>query len=548
MSNDFAFPSLDFDVPELSERKPRAKKQKPIYTCDLETDPFKYGRFPHPFAAGFYDGKNFQSTWGANCVDEIVQVILATPPGIVYFHNGGKFDIFYFLQYILGNPAFIINRRIVRAMLEKHEIRDSYAIMPFPLKDFDKDEIDYKLFERDVREKHKTEILKYLKKDCTSLWQLCTEFNARFGSSLTIGSTSMRELKKDHKFENLGPITDKEIRSLYYYGGRVEYFKRGILPGRWKVYDVNSMYPTAMRNFLHPLDMPEAETVKLRSTTCFISALGKNYGAFPQRTKDGLRFDIEDGLFHVSRHEWDAALSHNLFAPRRIVRCVNFRDRGNFATFVDHYYNLRKQAKDSGDVFGTIFYKYILNSAYGKFAQNPEDYFEHVLDGPGSDWRDRGFEAALVPDVQDGFNREWDFILWRKKSADFSRYNVATGASITGAARAILMEAIAKADTPIYCDTDSIICKNLKGVEFDQSKLGAWKLEATADTAMIAGRKLYALTKKKELVKMASKGVKISVSEIERVCKGEVVQYQRDNPTFGLDGSVRYITRRIRMT
>jgi DNA polymerase elongation subunit (family B) len=369
-----------------------------------------------------------------------------------------------------------------------------------------------------------------------------------FGPKITVGSTAMGELKKLHSFENLGKTIDADIRSKYYYGGRVECFKRGILKGAWKVFDVNSMYPSVMKNFLHPIDSPEADTVKVRKSTCFISAEGKNYGAFPTRTKsNGLRFDIESGLFHVSIHEWEAALSHNLFEPTKIKRCINFRNRGTFAEFVDTFYSKRNKAKIDGDDIHALFYKYILNSAYGKFAQNPAKYLEYTITDATVNLESRGWKAISINSTGTGAANT--YIIWKRPPEKLvsKMYNVATGASITGASRAVLMDAIARADTPIYCDTDSIICKGLKGVVLDEEKLGAWKQEATANKACIAGKKLYALFQRGKCVKQANKGVKITAQEIEDVCNGMVVQSHRDAPSFHLDGSYNFISRKVRM-
>ena len=566
--HDDVFDSMVWDVPADTDEETHAHELKPIYTADLETDPFIYGRIPKAFCSGFYDGTTYRETWGKNCIAEMLEQFYNVPPGIIYFHNGGKFDFYFFLSHFIGNPLMIINGRIIKAKLKcatgYHEIRDSLAILPFALKNYKKDEIDYNKFEEDVREQHKTEILEYLKDDCIYLHELCSAFNSMFGPKLTIGGTSMKELKKVHRFECLGPITDSAIRKDYYYGGRVQCFETGIIKGNWKVYDVNSMYPFVMRDFLHPVGLPEGDTKKIRSTTCFISAEGKNYGAFPQRTKEGLRFDIEDGIFHVSIHEWETAIRHDLFKPQRILRCINFRDRATFETFVTKFYNLRNEAKNLGDDIHSLFYKYILNSAYGKFAQNPEGYFDYEIT-TGDETMDEPWSMHLIFDAMG--ESENGYIIWKKPSAIYTRYNVATACSITGAARSVLLEAIAQAKHPIYCDTDSIVCESMD-VPNDSKTLGAWKLEAEAHTACIAGKKLYALFSnscpdckksvqckgdcrhpfhKDGCVKQANKGVRISANDIQDICNGGNVEWFNAAPSFKLDGDHRFIHRNIEM-
>src|SRR6185312_6726677 len=87
-----------------------------------------------------------------------------------------------------------------------------------------------------------------------------------------------------------------------------------------------------------------------------------------------------------------------------------------------------------------------------------------------------------------------DKVIWQRKAEikESSYYVVAIGASITSAARAYLFDALQRADDPVYCDTDSIVCKHLQG-PLDATKLGAWKLEAQGDAIAIAGKKMYAL-------------------------------------------------------
>ena len=562
------FADMNFEIPELPEDEKPCAKIKPVYTADIETDPFLYGRAVKPFCTGFYDGVTFQSTWGPDCIEQMIEQFYEAEPGIIYFHNGGRFDFFFFLKEFAGFPSTIINGRIVKAKMKcrngVHELRDSYAIMPFALATYKKTEIDYTKFEADVRELHKSEILAYQKDDCVDLWELCNAFVDMFGPKLTIGGTAMKELQKLHSFENLGPVTDNGIRSLYYYGGRVECFKVGVIEGDYKVYDVNSMYPFAMRDYLHPIGLPYGDSTTIRSTTCFLTVEGKNHGAFPTRTKTGLRFDIEDGIFHVSIHEWETAIRNNLFEPRRIIRCVNFRDRITFEKFVSTFYNLRHDAKNCGDHIHALFYKYILNSAYGKFAQNPENYFDYQIT-LGHEFMDAPWMPETIYDSMG--NSPTGYIVWKKPSKLTTRYNVATAASITGASRSILLDAIANSVNPIYCDTDSLICESLN-VKIHDSDLGAWKLETEAHKVCIAGKKLYAIfslhcpscknimTHKSNCKhsfhldgcsKQANKGVRITAKEIEAVCNGATVTSRRDAPSYKLDGSHNFITRNIKM-
>ena len=143
-----------------------------FYTLDCETDPFLFGREPRPFAWGLYCNLSGQywHTWGKKCTAEIVAILKGLPPGIIYAHNGGKFDYHFLFDFIAkGEEVMIISGRVARAKLFRHEIRDSINILPVSLAKMHKTKIDYGLMEAKVREKHREEIQSYLKDDCTNL-------------------------------------------------------------------------------------------------------------------------------------------------------------------------------------------------------------------------------------------------------------------------------------------------------------------------------------------------------------------------------------------
>jgi len=531
------------------------QEERPIYTLDIETDPFEHGRYPEPFAIGFYDGVRQTNFWGQDCIERMWDFIQTKTPGIIYAHNGGRFDIFYLMTWVAGNPMRVINSRIIKAIIKlskgHHEFRDSYAIMPFALGKFkgatQKLEIEIDKLHRSRREKHKEEILAYLGRDCETLWILCSAFVENFGAQLTIGTTSMKELRRIHTFSYLEAKQDAEIRSKFYYGGRVECLKKGLIAGRFKIYDVNSMYPYAMKSHKHPIGKPTSESLKIGRHTCFVTASGENYGAFPMRVRNSVDFRVERGTFNVSIHEWNVAQEFGLFKCDKVLKCINFSERGTFEDFVDKFYNARLAAQASDDQIMSLFYKFIMNSAYGKFGQNPDNYKEYQITESGVDMESTGW----IPDRITKGRGDEEFIVWQKPSNDTSRYNVATGSSITGAARSILLAGLASSRNPIYCDTDSIVCEELLAANLESKELGGWKLEGECDYAAIAGKKLYALFQggeTGEVVKQANKGVDVSAKDIVAVCKGETKVSMRNAPSFKLDGSHKFITRKVRMT
>src|ERR1700734_1193944 len=179
---------------------------------DFETDPFSHGKRVYPFCFGAYDGQDFASIWNRRCPEAIVRYLDKFEPSIIYMHNGGRFDVFYLMRWLEADMT-IINGRIVRAWLGKHELRDSYAILPIALSAYKKDEIDINKLRAECRESHRPEILSYLRGDCVYLHELVSAFHEEFGDYLTIGSAAMGQLKRFHPFERGTGYMDERFTS-----------------------------------------------------------------------------------------------------------------------------------------------------------------------------------------------------------------------------------------------------------------------------------------------------------------------------------------------
>lgn len=555
---------------------PRVKKTYKIAVLDFETDPFKFERIPKPFAVECYcDDWTFVS-WGDDCPERLMQHLdTITEPLLIFAHNGGKFD-FHFLHPYLDNPIKIINARIVQSQLGIHTVRDSFSIIPIPLKAFDKDDIDYDKMERHRRERYKDEILLYLHKDCTSLFTLVSAFVAEFGTRLTVASTAMTEIKKLHTFNTMNMKGDAIFRP-FYFGGRVQCFKSGIIDGPWKGYDVNSMYPKAMRDYKHPVNCSYSVDNQMPDTfdvPYFMHFRGRNYGALPTRIDDadgGLTFDVEKGEFFACSHEIEIALKYNLIEIDDIEVVYIADETTSFKEYVDFWYNRKVTAKKNKDKIGELFAKFMLNSGYGKFGQNPENFADWLL------WRDYGREAEIEEKGYGPVCEFPDFELWKRPAriTDSAFYDVSIAASITSAARAILLDGIQNAIDPIYCDTDSIICRSFGG-HISDTELGAWKHEFDAPTAAIAGKKMLACYdpalpinnkyrsknapdrpindapfdpgRRENPIKLVSKGGTLTLPDILNICRGKRVSVASQAPTFSVSQAPRFISRTFRQT
>lgn len=532
--------------------------KKPTFrlaTGDCETDPFAPHVIPQPFVWGFYsEEEGYNHFWGLgdtqaqqneSCCDQFIEFLYSLKdPHIIYMHNGGKFDFLFLLKFA-GGKVKIVNGRILEMHIGIHVLRDSYAAIPIPLAAYKKDDIDYDKLSYEVRLQNRSEIIHYLGGDVRYLFEMVLAFRQEFGNVLTIGTAAMHALKQFHEFEEFDETQDAFFRR-FYYGGRNQCFESGIIPGNWKVFDVNSMYPACMLNMLHPVSRSYVESYSLTDQTDFIIVEGRNFGGLPFKLDSGeLSFATERGTYYVTGHELRAALETGTFAVDRIVEAYTFDTRITFAEFVETYYGKRLTASATGQTLLVLFYKLILNSAYGKFCLSPENFKDWEITEQGDYLDDSMWDLELECG---------DYMLWSKPSTQSKFYNVATGASITGAARSQLLRGLAQATRPIYCDTDSIICLDFKG-EIDTKKLGAWKFENEGDEIAIAGKKLYALFNKGTVVtddkgkpKQASKGSRLTATEIRRVADNGIVKYENPVPAFKLDGNHQFINRTIRKT
>jgi hypothetical protein len=534
-----------------------AKKESyTIATGDCETDPFEFGLIPMPFVWGFYsEAEGYNHFWGKgatreqqrdSCLRQFMDFLEKLPdPHLIYMHNGGRFDFMFLLSEVAGRVK-IVNGRILEMRIGQHVLRDSYAAVPIPLGAYKKDDIDYAKLAFDVRAKNKSEILHYLGGDVRYLYEMMVAYRGEFGNVLTIGTAAMRALKEHHGFEEFDSQKDAFFRQ-FYYGGRNQCFESGILPGAWKVYDITSSYPASMKFELHPISNTYVEHRSLDDETDFVTVRGWNRGGLPYKNPETgfLDFTTSYGTFKVTGHELRAALETGTFTIDSIEAAYTFSQRTTFETFVDVYFGKRDASKLAGEDLYVLFWKLVLNSGYGKFCLNSDNF---------KDWEITETGHWLDTDIWELEIETGEFMLWSKPAEQQKFYNVATGASITGASRARLLRGLASSVRPVYCDTDSIICESFSG-DIDDKRLGAWKLEAEGDEICIAGKKLYALYSggavfkdNKGKPKQASKGARLTADQIRLAATGGKTLFQNPVPAFKLNGEHQFIQREIKNT
>ena len=531
-----------------------SNKKRILATLDCETSPFLFGRVPVPFVYGFYEKDKFSVF---TKVSELIAYIKKRNY-LIYAHNGGKFDFLFseiFDQINAGSDMRIIDGRLGQCEIGESVLRDSFLIFPQGLGSYKKDEIDYRKLEEENRVKYWDEIISYLKSDCEYLFELIEVYHEEYGRKLTLASGALDQWKAISGLKTPSSNSNYFDRFYpYYFGGRVECFKTGIFKEKIKVYDINSAYPFAMLHS-HPWGLSPVKQSKLPSRDihlCLVTVRCKSKGYFPLRTKTGLSFpnDGEIRDFNITGWEFLAVLDVNPKFDMKVLYCWRWRESIQFTEYVTHFYNKKKSAVKGSASYN--FAKLMLNSLYGKFAQNPRKHKKFTL-----------IPASEVPAWEK--NTEYKLHDYIRQSALMTMpvpeqahqyFDLALACSITGFVRAYGgISALHRAERPFYMDTDGIHAKSLE-CELGED-IGQWNIEFTGDNGAYARKKLYALVdsekykieKGKELgVKIASKGARLSSRQIFEVAKGETVIYRSDAPTMSVTGKVSFIERRIKMS
>lgn len=518
---------------------------KKIATIDCETDPFLFGRIPVPFIWGFYSEETFKVFYKTSEFIDFIKEF----DGICFAHNGGKFDFHFLLDALEPNQeVLIINGRIAKIRIGKCELRDSWLLLPVPLAAYKKDDFDYKKLESDVRYKYMPEIEQYLCGDCRYLYEVINRQVEEYGLKITLPSSAFNFWFKRFSGLDKIPKTNKNFFDYfkpYYYGGRVECFKKGVFNYEFKSYDINSAYPYAMQHehpfgcsFIRQSKLPKQENDIRKS---FITFSGRSNGALPFRTKQGLSFPTGEDtrLFCCTGWELLEGLESNHIEIDRVERVEVFEQTICFKEYVDYFFKQKQQLKNV-DAAMYLLAKLYLNSLYGKFAMDGREHLTYYTCSPEDIEEKIGSGAHFCGELGNlgliGFDKE-----------HHNFYNIATAASITGFVRAYLFKHIKKAEGVMYCDTDSITCKNLP---CDIGKeIGQWENEGIYESGAIAGKKMYAYKyKDKEGYKIASKGVRFTEKEIFAVANGETISYNKEAPVFSIHKKPEFLTREIRMT
>lgn len=368
---------------------------------------------------------------------------------------------------------------------------------------------------------------------------------------LTISSTALNVFKsktyKKYPFKKCFHLPYDLVKELkWYYSGGLTSFTPKYQYNETKVegyvYDVNSMYPSVMMENEFPLGYPEKHkkdaSYKIKLVKIFIiKAKIKNENwvplmrawqsllvTYPKHTRyikataGATAYYFEEELESIKRF-YDIEY--------KIMDQWYFKSAPYFKEFIKEHYDLRKKYKKENDPREHTI-KILLNSAYGKFGQKPDR--PTLIYSPNKYEKGDVIEAASKEFVVETVREEnscLDYLysyICNQLNPPETSMNVVIAACVTMKARVKLHNAIYEnIDNFIYCDTDSIFLNGkAKGVEIDETKLGAWKCEGEFDSIEVGGAKLYSLYLKGVKVKSANAGIDNRWAK-ENLKKGDII-------------------------
>jgi DNA polymerase type B, organellar and viral len=570
-------------------------------TFDIETALDKNNKFI-PVSCGWkiknlykdYIITNYDSTESMfkNCFDDMFNHNNYT----WYAHNLGGFDAVFILKILFANynkpkvqfkdgKPLSINVRFTNKDSNKTKIivfKDSYKIQPLSIRKLIKandittkklyfpyffmrtdninyegilpdklffdniPELEYKKIADEFKDKKwnlKDELLKYMKNDIVSLYQIIDIFsqemyeleNLNITSVSTLSSITLKTYLTNYYNKKKTPIHIPRYANYIdiknaYFGGRVEVFK-GYAENIY-IYDVVSLYPYCMLK-----DLP----IGIISSS--MDSNIDNYFGFCYASVNvpkGIRapilpFRMENGGLRYPTGNWTAWFTSEILKKARDSQNVKIKvhhgykmDKSKelFTQFVENYSKIKINAERDGNNAKRTTAKLILNSLYGRFGLKYEPYTIDFVQSSKADEIsimhevfDRLYMANNIEfikytkapsEILKDINREEYNKLKNKTDLDGEHVvrNITISAMISSYAAIFMNHFLNLSDNPsYYTDTDSLFMKLPLEDKYVGKELGKFSFKGIAKRAYFISPKTYCLIMVDDTVIIKCKGL-----------------------------------------
>lgn len=462
--------------------------------------------------------KGYQHFW-YDSEDDMVDRLLRFE-GVLWAHNGGKFDVIWFLSHLVKRDiskvrVSLAGQRIVSLKYRELTIRDSAALLPMSLvkaaelggEQKEKTGLPcecgnacggYCAIKRSMPAAHRRLLAGYLRQDCVAtlsaldaLQSFADTHDLDLTGTIGMSAWKCASRELDIPKADWSTTSEYEFSRRAYFGGRCQVFRTQAVAGYR--YDINSAYPAALAS----LSLPTGERTFLASKKASRAFEDGKPGLFsaslevpkmfippiPVRLKDRIAYPYGKVEGVWTSIEIQYALSQGVKLSSIGRAMVWSSEAKILEPFCRRVWGLRDMVGPK-TAFG-LFLKLYANSLTGKFAQNPE------------------VETIKIDSVNNHFGKGWFPLDIRQTIWACPGYSIAPCAYIEWAAyltaytRIKLHEQITgdrlHGQTAVYCDTDSCIsiAPRTKSIGL---ALGEWKYEGTFRDFEARAPKTYAYT------------------------------------------------------
>lgn len=395
------------------------------------------------------------------------------------------------------------------------EVLDSSKLIPmsvasipkaFGFGDIAKGEIDYNEYRapgHELTEQEKS----YLNRDVAIVARGLSFMKSNGQTKMTSASNALNDFRKrwdPKKFKRMFPalndINDEDIR-LSYKGGWTYLnpkYKNKLI-GVGSVYDVNSMYPWAMKYCLLPYGDPvwfsgEYDKKKYGDTyplyiINIVAEFRLKPGHYPSiqikptpgnerppyPANEYIAYSLKPEALVLTSVDYELFLENYDVDIYEVNGGYMFTAmHGIFDDYIDYWYDVKTQAKKDGNKGMERIAKLMLNSLYGKFGARKKGKYKIP-------YYDKDANIVKYKNSEEEEDRKGGYLPIATFITSYCRDKIIRAANLCG-------------DRFIYADTDSVHIKGLEpvdGLDVDEYRLGAFKLEEQFKRGKFIRQKTY---------------------------------------------------------
>ena len=318
-----------------------------------------------------------------------------------------------------------------------------------------------------------------------------------------------------------------ELERESYHGGRTEAFWYGPHFGRLYKLDINSMYPSIMREqalsaryvAYFPTYKPHlwraAKRDYHRVAECWIQTEEEVYGIVRDH-----RLIFPTGRFVTTLAEPEIRYAEEHGHLAKVGRWAIYEPENLFREFVDYFYGVRQEYIKAGNDAFSFMSKILMNSLYGKFGQAGRVWVETDL-YTWTELQEGVYQEAPEMAVVRLRNRLGRTQLLKTESEAHNSAPI-IASEITSYARLLLWDLIKQAgrENVLYVDTDSLVVSESGYLRLKESisvsRLGYLKLEGESHYSEFWAPKDYLFGGVQKTKGIRSKAKQISPVDYEQ--------------------------------